>query len=238
MISSVSCVSSSTPASPCSDDQRAVARRSRRATGESDPRAQGNSEGPRRSSQHPAYQRPPTTKDIRRQRATTPIFTQERAPPIGRHRRLSEIDGWALCGQAFPQVTWERQGRRDAFLAGSFQAVRASQAGPTAPVGDSSISLPAVAEAWPADAGDQARPDGSGPGPGRHRPSADAPRTWPRAQRQPQPLRRAIPTLTGAVLVVNAAWTSSSALLRSPAADAAERCRSAAAAGLSIWLQG
>ena len=54
----------------------------------------------------------------------------------------------------------------------------------------------------------------------------------------PQPLRRAIPTLTGAVLVVNAAWASSSALLRSPAADAAERCRSAAAAGLSIWVQG
>jgi hypothetical protein len=73
---------------------------------------------------------------------------------------------------------------------------------------------------------------------GGHRPSADARRTWPRAQRQPQPLRRAIPTLTGAVLVVNAAWASSSALLHSPAADAAERCRSAAAAGLSIWLQG
>jgi hypothetical protein len=36
-----------------------------------------------------------------------------------------------------------------------------------------------------------------------------------------QPLRRAIPTLTGAVLVVNAAWASSSALLRSLAADAA-----------------
>jgi hypothetical protein len=34
-------------------------------------------------------------------------------------------------------------------------------------------------------------------------------------------LRRAIPTLTGAVLVVNAAWASSGALLRSPAADAA-----------------
>jgi hypothetical protein len=122
-----------------------------------------------------------------------------------------------------PQVTWERQGRRDAFLAGSFQAVRASQAGPTAPVGDSSISLPAVAEAWPADAGDQARPDGSGPGPGRHRSSADAPRTWPRAQRQPQPLRRAIPTLTGAVLVVNAAWVSSSALLRSAASVRSRR---------------
>src|SRR5512132_1771978 len=46
MISSVSCVSSSTPASPCSDQHRSVARRSRRATGESDPRAQGDSEGP------------------------------------------------------------------------------------------------------------------------------------------------------------------------------------------------
>jgi hypothetical protein len=39
--------------------------------------------GPRRGSQHPAYQRPPTTKEIRRQRATTPIFIRERAPPQG-----------------------------------------------------------------------------------------------------------------------------------------------------------
>src|SRR5918912_1283922 len=83
MIWSWSCVSSSTPPSSCSDDQRAVARRSRRATGESDPRAQGDSEGPKRSSQHPAYQRPPTTKEIRRQRATAPIFIRERAPPQG-----------------------------------------------------------------------------------------------------------------------------------------------------------
>ena len=35
-------------------------------------------------------------------------------------------------------------------------------------------------------------------------PSVDTPRTWPRAQRQPKPLQRAIPTLTGAVLVINA----------------------------------
>jgi hypothetical protein len=108
---------------------------------------------------------------------------------------------------------------------------------PTAPVGNSSISPPAVAEAWPADAGTKHDQTG-GPGPGRHRTQRRHPRTWPRAQRQPQPLRRAIPTLTGAVLVVNAAWVSSSALLRSAAADAAERCRSAAAAGLSIWVQG
>jgi hypothetical protein len=46
MIWSLSCVSSSTPASLRSDDQRAVARRSRRARGESDPRARGDSEGP------------------------------------------------------------------------------------------------------------------------------------------------------------------------------------------------
>jgi hypothetical protein len=39
--------------------------------------------GPQRGSQHPAYQRPPTTKEIRRQRATSPIFTQERAPLQG-----------------------------------------------------------------------------------------------------------------------------------------------------------
>ena len=35
-------------------------------------------------------------------------------------------------------------------------------------------------------------------------PSVDTPRTWPRAQHQPKPLQRAIPTLTGAVLVLNA----------------------------------
>src|SRR4029453_10118050 len=67
--------------------------------------------GPQRGSQHPAYQRPPTTKDIRRQRATTPIFTQERAPPAGRHRGLSAIEGSPLCGPPFSQVTAERQGQ-------------------------------------------------------------------------------------------------------------------------------
>jgi hypothetical protein len=39
--------------------------------------------GPWRGSQRPAYQRPPTTKEIRRQRATAPIFIRERAPPHG-----------------------------------------------------------------------------------------------------------------------------------------------------------
>jgi hypothetical protein len=46
MIWSWSWVSSSTQASLRSDDQRVVARRSRRARGESDPRARGDSEGP------------------------------------------------------------------------------------------------------------------------------------------------------------------------------------------------
>src|SRR5215208_7215101 len=40
---------------------------------------------------------------------------------------LSGIEGSALCGSAFPQVTVERQGPRDAFLATSFQAVQASR---------------------------------------------------------------------------------------------------------------
>jgi hypothetical protein len=38
---------------------------------------------------------------------------------------LSDIEGSALCGAAFPQVTAERQGLRDACLAASFQAVQA-----------------------------------------------------------------------------------------------------------------
>ena len=38
---------------------------------------------------------------------------------------LSGIEGSALCGAAFPQVARDRQGRRDAFLATSFQAVQA-----------------------------------------------------------------------------------------------------------------
>src|SRR5215204_3394885 len=40
---------------------------------------------------------------------------------------LSGIEGSALCGPAFSQVAGERRGRRDAFLATSFQAVQASQ---------------------------------------------------------------------------------------------------------------
>jgi hypothetical protein len=65
---------------------------------------------------------------------------------------LSGIEGSALYGPAFPQVACERQRRRDAFLAASFQMVQASQAGLQRPSPDSSTSLPAVAEAWPADA--------------------------------------------------------------------------------------
>ena len=48
---------------------------------------------------------------------------------------LSGIEGSVLCGPAFSQVIAECHGRRDAFLANSFQAVRASQAGPQRPSG-------------------------------------------------------------------------------------------------------
>jgi hypothetical protein len=40
---------------------------------------------------------------------------------------LSAIEGSPLCGPAFSQVVRERQGRRDAFLATSFQAVQANK---------------------------------------------------------------------------------------------------------------
>jgi hypothetical protein len=84
MISSVSCVSSSTPASLRSDDPTG-----RLPAGAAGREAnlirvlEATVKGPRRGSQHPAYQRPPVTKDIRRQRATSPIFIRERAPPQG-----------------------------------------------------------------------------------------------------------------------------------------------------------
>jgi hypothetical protein len=57
----------------------------------------------------------------------------------------------------------------------------------------------------------QARPEGSGPGPGRHRPQLRHPEDVASVQRQPKPLQRAIPALTGGVLVVNATWANSSA---------------------------
>jgi hypothetical protein len=72
------------------------------------------------------------------------------------------------------------------------------------PIGDSSISPPAVAEVWPADAGDQHDQTEQSWSKGGTDPSVNTPRTWPRAQRHPKPLQRAIPTLPGAVLVVNA----------------------------------
>src|SRR5829696_7754982 len=52
---------------------------------------------------------------------------------------LSGIEGSALCGPPFPQVAAKRQGRRDAFLAASFQAVQASQTVLRASCGNSRI---------------------------------------------------------------------------------------------------
>jgi hypothetical protein len=101
------------------------------------------------------------------------------------------------------QVTADRKGRRDAFFAASFKRCRQARLA-YAPIGDSSISPPAVAEVWPADAGDQHDQTEQSWSKGGTDPSVNTPRTWPRAQRHPKPLQRAIPTLPGAVLVVNA----------------------------------
>ena len=94
-------------------------------------------------------------------------------------------------------------GAKGCLLAASLQTVQASQVG-TAPVRDSSTSLPTVAEAWPADAGDQVRLDGSGLVQGGTGSSADTRERGDGPNANPKPLQRAIPTLTGAVLVVNA----------------------------------
>jgi len=50
-------------------------------------------------------------------RVVLPIFIPQGWPPAMSH--LSGIEGSALCGPPFSQVAGERQGRRDAFLAGS-----------------------------------------------------------------------------------------------------------------------
>jgi hypothetical protein len=58
--------------------------------------------GPQRGSQHPAYQRPPTTKEIRRQRATSPIFIQERAPLQGGTEADQQSPGERHADRCFP----------------------------------------------------------------------------------------------------------------------------------------
>jgi hypothetical protein len=80
--------------------------------------------------------------------------------------------------------------------------VQASQASPHTHPGLQHIST-AVVEAWPADAGDQHDRTEQSWSKGGADPSVDTPRTWPRPN-APKPLQRAIPTLAGVVLVVNA----------------------------------
>ena len=91
MICSVSCVSSSTPASLCSDDQRAVARRSRRARGESDPRAQGNSEGPIARLPAPGLSTASDDQGHPASAGNHPDFHPGTGAAAGRHRGLSGI---------------------------------------------------------------------------------------------------------------------------------------------------
>src|SRR4029450_3581828 len=82
-ISSVSLVSSSTRPPARRRANSRAARRSRKGQAESDPRAQGNTEGP--IARLPASDLDPAspTKEQRRQRATRPIFSPERASPQG-----------------------------------------------------------------------------------------------------------------------------------------------------------
>src|SRR5215218_5945291 len=80
MSSSVSCVSSSTRPPPRRPDNSTVARRSHKGQAESDPRAQGDSDGPTARLPAPGCLPTSTITGLRRQRATSPIFTQGGRP--------------------------------------------------------------------------------------------------------------------------------------------------------------
>src|SRR5215207_9854826 len=80
MSSSVSWVSSSTRPPPRRPDNSTVARRSHKGTGESDPRAQGDNDGPTARLPAPGCFPTSTITGLRRQRATSPIFTQGGRP--------------------------------------------------------------------------------------------------------------------------------------------------------------
>src|SRR5215211_5924017 len=89
MSSSLSLVSSSTPPSSPRPTTSMAARRSRKGQAESDPRAQGNTEGP--TARLPASDLAPAspTKEQRRQRATSPHFQPGTGLPQG-DQRLSQ----------------------------------------------------------------------------------------------------------------------------------------------------
>src|SRR5215207_7462531 len=83
MSSSVSLVSSSIRPPPSRTATSMVARRSRKGQAESDPRAQGNTEGPMARLPASDLASASPTKEQRRQRAASPIFTPERASRQG-----------------------------------------------------------------------------------------------------------------------------------------------------------
>ena len=98
MIWSLSCVSSSTSASLRSDDQRAVARRSRRARGESDPRAQGNSEGPKARLPAPGLSTASDDQGHPASAGNRSDFHPGTGAAAGRHRG-SSANAWNRCAK-------------------------------------------------------------------------------------------------------------------------------------------
>jgi hypothetical protein len=92
MISSVSCVSSSTPDLPgLRRPNRPVARRSRRARGESDPRARGDSEGPTARLPAPGLSTASDDQGHPASAGNHPNFHSGTGAAAARHRGLSGI---------------------------------------------------------------------------------------------------------------------------------------------------
>src|SRR5678815_3789566 len=99
MSSSVSCVSSSTRP-PCSPTrQQHGCPQEPQGTGESDPRAQGDSDGPTARLPAPGCLPTSTITGLRRQRATSPIFTQGGRPSREHEGCLGDnCPSSVLCG--------------------------------------------------------------------------------------------------------------------------------------------
>src|SRR5918995_5069626 len=102
--------SPSPPASLRSDDQPAVARRSRRAEGESDPRAQGNSEGPTARLPAPGLSTASNDQGHPASAGNRPHFhpgtgaTRRAASRLISDRRSSAVLSGVLPGHAAPYV--------------------------------------------------------------------------------------------------------------------------------------
>src|SRR5512132_800384 len=125
------------------------------AEGDSDPRAQGDSEGPTARLPAPGLSTASDDQGHPASAGNRPDFHPGTGAAAGRHRGLSEMDGRALCYPAFALVARLRKGHRDevnpagpdrAFSAGPPMRVLQGRAGEAA--AKRSVGRPSWAVEW------------------------------------------------------------------------------------------